>query len=319
MNFGLEYGRGTPAIEAEELIHRFIEVGGNSIDTANIYAGGRAEEIVGKALKGKRSQVLLATKVRFRQGPGYNESGLSRHHIMQAVHASLRRLQTDYLDVYYMHCWDPLTPLEETLRAFEDLVVAGKIRYIGISNFKAWHLMKALALSDARGWSRAIAAQYQYSLIQREIEYEFDDLFCREEVGLLTWAPLGGGFLSGKYHQTQRPLLASDGRLATMRPVDEDAWERRSTERNWRLLTVINQIANTHGITAARVALTWLRKQPLVTSVILGPRTMGQLEENLAATETELSEDEMALLSQISTPQDVYPYRFIREFGKREI
>src|SRR5712692_6120942 len=197
MIFGEESERGTPPAEAERMIQLYLDAGGNCLDTADVYAGGRSEEIVGQAIKGKRDQILVATKVRFASGQGNNDEGLSRHHILHAVHASLRRLQTDYIDLYYMHGWDALTPLEESLRTFDDLVTAGKVRYIGVSNFKAWHVMKALALSDAHGWGRVITGQYQYSLVKRDIEYEFSDLCPNEGISITSWSPLGGGFLSG--------------------------------------------------------------------------------------------------------------------------
>ena len=176
MIFGEVGSRGTPEKEAVNIIHRYLDAGGNHIDTANVYAGGKSEEIVGKAIKKHRQNIFLATKVRFPMGDGLNDQGLSRYHIISQVEASLKRLQTDTIDLYYMHCWDPVTPLEESLRAFDDLVKAGKIRYIGVSNFKAWQLMKALATSDANGLTRFIAGQYQYSLVKRDIEYEFMDL-----------------------------------------------------------------------------------------------------------------------------------------------
>src|SRR3990172_11870706 len=173
MIFGEDSSRSTPPDEAEQIIASYLEAGGNHIDTANVYASGRAEEIVGRALRGKRGQAVLATKVRFAMGSGPNDQGLSRYHIFRSVEDSLRRLKTDSIDLLYMHCWDPLTPLEESLRAFDDLVSSGKVSYIGVSNFKAWQLMKALAISDAHGWARFIAAQYQYSLVVRDIEQGF--------------------------------------------------------------------------------------------------------------------------------------------------
>lgn len=317
MIFGEESERSTPPDEARRMIDRYLDAGGNHIDTADVYAGGRSEEIVGQAIREKRDQVVLATKVRFPKGQGRNDVGLSRHHILEGVNASLRRLNTDYIDLYYMHCWDPLTPLDESLRAFDDLVTAGKVRYIGVSNFKAWQLMKALATSDARGWSRFVAGQYQYSLVTRDIEYEFTDLCLSEGVGITPWGPLGGGFLSGKYQRNQRPQGAQAGRIGTTPGTHEEAWDRRNTERNWNVIDTVGRIVEARGVTYSQVALAWLRVQPAVSSVILGARTMQQLEDNLGAADLELTPDELAALDGASALPDAYPYRMIATNGAR--
>lgn len=322
MIFGEEGSRGTPPDEAERMIQRYLDAGGNYIDTADVYAGGRSEEIVGQTLKGlggRRGQIILATKVRFETGGDPNGQGLSRHHIVEGVHASLRRLQTDYIDLYYMHCWDPLTPLEESLRAFDDLVRDGKVRYIGVSNFKAWQLMKALAISNSHGWVRFVVAQYQYSLVKRDIEYEFGDLCTSEGVSLTAWGPLGGGFLSGKYRSGLRPQSASEGRIATSPDNEEESWARRATQRNWDILDVVGQIANARGASYAQVALAWLRAQPLVASVILGARTFQQLEDNLGAAEITLTDDELSRLDSASALPELYPYRMIADYGQRSL
>jgi aryl-alcohol dehydrogenase-like predicted oxidoreductase len=219
MVFGEESLRGADQKMATRLIHSFLDAGGNHLDTANVYAGGRSEEIVGAAIKDRRDRVVLATKVRHKTGENLNDQGLSRYHMIRSVDASLRRLQTDVIDLLIAHAWDPLTPLEETLRAFDDLVISGKVRYIGVSNFKAWQLMKALALSDAHCWSRFVAAQYQYSLVERNIEHEISELCLHEGLGLTPWGPLGGGFLSGKYRPGEKP---QEGRLAMMPDETED-------------------------------------------------------------------------------------------------
>jgi aryl-alcohol dehydrogenase-like predicted oxidoreductase len=315
MIFGEQGPRGTAPDEAERMIQRYLDAGGNHIDTADVYADGRSEEIVGRALAGKRSQAILASKVRF-GGPG-NAQGLSRHHILEAINSSLRRLQTDYIDLYYMHCWDPLTPLDESLRAFEDLVTAGKVRYIGVSNFTAWQLMKALGVSDARGWSRFVAAQYQYSLVKRDIEYEFSELCLSEGVGITAWGPLGGGFLSGKYRRDQRPAEASAGRIATTPDVQEESWARRSTERNWQIVDAVAAVAKERGATSSQIALAWLRAQPTVASVIIGARTLEQLEDNLQAATIALTAEELERLNAVSAPPELYPYRMIAEYGAR--
>ena len=209
MIFGEQLSRSTPEDEALNIIDSYLGAGGNHIDTADVYAAGRSEEIVGKALKNRRQKALVATKVRFRTSDGINAEGLSRMHVTEGVHSSLRRLQTDYLDLLYLHGFDPLTPMEETLRALEDLVRGGKVRYIGLSNFKAWQVMKARGLALQLNTNCFVAAQYQYSLIKRDIEYEFVDLCVSEGVGLTPWGPLGGGFLSGETVRPARPAKAA--------------------------------------------------------------------------------------------------------------
>jgi aryl-alcohol dehydrogenase-like predicted oxidoreductase len=213
------------------------------------------------------------------------------------------------------HAWDPLTPLEETVRALEDLVASGKVRYLGVSNFKAWQLMKALALSDAHAWSRFTAAQYQYSLVERNIEHEIVEICLTEGLGLTPWGPLGGGFLSGKYRPGSKP---QDGRLAMMPDETEESWHRRSSDRNWAILQVVDQIARAHGVSPTQVALAWLLHQPAVCSVIIGARTADQLDENLVAAQVSLSPEELMLLNRASAPDEPYPYRFLKLYGSRD-
>lgn len=318
MIFGEESQRSTPPDEAERIIHSFLDAGGNHIDTANLYAGGRSEEIVGAAIQDHRDKVILATKVRFSMGDGPNDEGLSRYHIQQSVEASLRRLQTDVIDLLYMHCWDPITPIEESLLAFDDLVRSGKVRYIGVSNFRAWQLMKALGLSDKNGWVKFVAAQYQYSLVERNIEPEILDLCAVESIGLVPWGPLGGGFLTGKYRQDRQPESPEEGRIAVMEDDTEESWVNRNTDRNWQIMDVMDEIVLSYeGATHSQVALKWLLKQPTVASVIVGVRTMEQLEDNLGALNLELSVDEFQRLDESSSIPMVYPYGFQIKYGKR--
>jgi aryl-alcohol dehydrogenase-like predicted oxidoreductase len=314
MIFGEDSRRSTDAATAARMIHQFLDVGGNLIDTADVYAGGRSEEITGKALQGRRDQAVLATKVRHATGDGPNDVGLSRRHILSGCEASLRRLQTDYVDILYAHMWDPLTPIDETLRALDDLVTAGKVRYVGVSNFKAWQVMKALGVSSAHGWARFIAAQYQYSLLVRDIEREHISLFEAEGLGLLPWGPLGGGFLSGKYTAGSRP---SSGRIATTPEIAEEAWDRRDTERNWRILETVAEIARARGKTYAQVALAWLRAQPAVVAPIIGARTPQQLDDNLGSIGWDLTAEDLAELDEASGIKEGYPYRMIRVYGQR--
>lgn len=315
MVFGDQSSRGTDQKTAEQIIHKYLDAGGNHIDTANVYADGRAEEIVGAAIKDRRDRVILATKVRHSTGQGLNDQGLSRYHMVRSVEASLRRLQTDVIDLLTAHCWDPITPLEETLRAFDDLVASGKVRYIGVSNFKAWQLMKALAVSDSNGWQRFIAAQYQYSLVERNIEHEISDLCLNEGLGITAWGPLGGGFLSGKYHPGDKP---ESGRLAMMPEETEESWHRRANARNWAILKVVDDISMAQRATHSQIALAWLMRQPAVSSVIMGVRTLAQLDDDLAASQISLSAEELEQLGQASKPEEPYPYRFIELYGSRD-
>lgn len=313
MIFGDE-ARGTDQPTAIRMIHQYLDAGGNFIDTADVYVRGYSEEITGRALKDRRDRVVLATKVRFAMGDDPNDVGLSRRHVIAGCEASLRRLGTDYVDLLYVHMWDPLTPIEETLRALDDLVTAGKVCYTGVSNFKAWQVMKALAVSDARGWGRFIAAQYQYSLVVRDIEREFVSLFEAEELGQVPWGPLGGGFLSGKYRPGDRP---TEGRIATTPDHTEEAWHRRATERNWAIMDAVGDIAAARDKSYPQVALAWLLAQPTVVAPIIGARTPEQLEDNLGAVGWRLTDEELARLQEVSAIEAGYPYRMIREYGAR--
>jgi aryl-alcohol dehydrogenase-like predicted oxidoreductase len=316
MIFGEDSPRSTSPDEAARIIDRYLEAGGTHIDTADVYAGGRSEEIVGSALGSRRDGVVLATKVRFATGGGPNDVGLSRRHVVGGVEASLRRLGTDWIDLLYMHAWDPATPIEETLAAFDDLVGEGKVHYIGISNVSAWQAMKTLGVADAAGFSRPVAGQYQYNLLTRSLEWEFEPLFEAEGVGLVPWSPLGGGFLSGKYRPGDRPTA---GRIATQSDRDEEAWHRKNTDRNWAVLGAVTEVADEMGATPSQVALAWLLTRPVVSSVIIGVRTMDQLEDNLGAAGLVLPSDAVARLDSAGTVEPPYPYRFQQVYGGRTI
>jgi len=306
----MTFGRETEEEDSKGLVGRFLEAGGNFIDTADVYSKGVSEEITGKAIKDVRDEVVLATKVRFPMGDGPNEVGLSRKHIMQGCEDSLRRLGTDYIDLYQVHCWDSATPLEETLSALTDLVRAGKVRYIGVSNFTAWQLMRSLQLSEVHGFERFVCVQPQYSLVERNIEREILPVCLEESLGVIPWSPLGGGFLSGKYRRDQEPPQGS--RISEAVESMEEYWDRRATERNWRVLEVVGRISEETGKSYAQIALNWLLRQEGVTVPIIGARTMHQLEDNLGASGWELDEGQVAELSEASALEDVYPYRFIR-------
>lgn len=314
MIFGEKLNRSTPQEEAIKMIDHYIDQGGNHLDTADAYAEGNSEKIVGKALNGKRSNTLIATKVRFPTGSNPNQQGLSRLHIINGVDESLKRLQTDYIDLLYAHCWDPITPIHESLRAFEDLIKSGKVRYIGLSNFKAWQAMKAQGLCDQFNINRFIAAQYQYSLVNRDIENEFFDLFEEEGMGLMPWGPLGGGFLTGKYTRNEMDA----GRLAMMPDHAEEAWERRNTEQNWAILDIVNQLASKYKVTPTQISLAWILSKKIVSSVIIGVRTMNQLNDNLKANVISLTKEEIAALDQVSALSESYPYRMIDAYGRRD-
>jgi aryl-alcohol dehydrogenase-like predicted oxidoreductase len=307
----MTFGRESDAETSRRMIERFVEAGGNFLDTADAYTAGRSEEIVSRALKGRRQEFVVATKVYFRMGPGPNDFGLSRRHIMDACEASLRRLQTDYIDLYQAHCWDRHTPLDETLAAFDDLVRSGKVRYVGVSNFTGWQLMKALWLSDRHGWARFVCLQPRYNLVDRQIERELLPICRAEGLGVIPWAPLGGGFLSGKYRRDA--AMPKDARIARAEPHWAESMERQGTERAWHTLDVVGQIAQQRGKSSAQVALAWLKAQPGVTAPILGARTLEQLEDNLGCLGWELTPEEMARLDAASALEDVYPYQFQRD------
>lgn len=307
----MTFGREADETTSRELVDRFLEAGGNFLDTANVYSDGVSEEVTGRAIKGVRDELVLATKVRFPVGEGPNDAGLSRKHIMRSCEESLRRLGTDYIDLYQVHCWDALTPLEETLAALTDLVREGKVRYIGVSNFTAWQIMKSLWVSEAGGFERFVCLQPQYSLVERNIEYEILPV-CREEgLGVIPWSPLGGGFLSGKYRRDERP--PEDSRIASATESMEEYWDRRATGRNWRVLDAVGEVAKETGKTYAQISLNWLLRQEGVTAPIVGARTMEQLEDNLGAAGWELAAEQVERLSEAGALEDVYPYRFIRE------
>jgi aryl-alcohol dehydrogenase-like predicted oxidoreductase len=310
----MTFGRELDEEGSRALVARFLEAGGNFIDTADVYAMGSSEEIVGRAIKGVRDDVVLATKVRFAMGEGPNDVGLSRKHVISGCEASLRRLGTDYIDLYQVHAWDALTPLEEALSALTDLVRAGKARYIGVSNFTGWQLMKALCVSELKGFERFVCLQPQYSLVERNIEREVLPVCWEEGLGVIPWSPLGGGFISGKYRRGEGPPQGS--RIAKAVESMEEYWDRRSTERNWRILDVVGEISSETGKSYAQISLNWLLQQELVTAPIIGARRMEQLEDNLGASGWRLSEEQLMRLSEAGAIEDLYPYRMIREMQR---
>lgn len=288
--------------EARRQIEVCREAGVNLIDTADIYSNGLSEEILGQALGSDRDEVLIATKVRGAMGDGPNDDGLSRHHIIRGVEASLRRLGTDYIDLYQVHEWDGLTPQEETLAALDSLVQSGKVRYIGASNYTARQLMKALWISDLRGWESFVSQQIYYSLQARDAENELIPISIEEGLGVLVWSPLAGGLLSGKYRRGEGdPEGSRRFQGWTEPPVNDE-------EGLWDIVETLVDVGKGHGVSAAQVALAYTLAQPAVTSVIVGARTEEQLRDNLAAAELSLSEVELERLETISRVPLLYPH-----------
>jgi aryl-alcohol dehydrogenase-like predicted oxidoreductase len=308
----MTFGKGTDEQDSIEMIHRFLDTGGNLIDTADVYVEGKSEEIVGKAIKNRRSEVVLATKVRMRVGEHPNDVGYSRKRIIEGVEQSLTRLQTDYIDLYQLHVWDHLTPIEETLRTLDDLIASGKVRYIGCSNFFAWHLMKSLSFSDFNRYARFISIQPQYSLTNREMDREMISLCLEEEVGIIPWAPLAGGFLSGKYSSQDQPTT---GRFSLGLTGEYDK-DRKFTSKNFEILGTLKEIAQENGKTMAQVALNWLLAKEGITSPIFGARTLEQFDENIESIGWRLSDEEWERLDQVSALPSEYPNRFIEKFRR---
>ena len=307
----MTFGAETDEAGSHAQLDRFVEAGGNLVDTADVYSLGVSEEIIGRWLAARGSaiadSVVLATKGRFPMGSDPNEVGLSRRHLTRALDASLGRLGVDAVDLYQVHAWDPWTPLEETLRTLDDFVRAGKIRYYGLSNFAGWQLTKAVHTARALGLSEPVTLQPQYSLIVREIEWEIVPAALDAGLGLLPWSPLGGGWLTGKYQRDARPSGVT--RLGEDPERGMEAWDRRGTDRTWDIVEGVQKIAEARGVTMAQVALSWVTNRPAVTSTILGARTSEQLEDNLASVDVVLTDDEVAALESVSDlhPTD-YPY-----------
>ena len=292
----------TEVADAQRQIDLCLDHGVNLVDTADVYGGTRSETIIGEALTdGRRDRVLLATKVRFSTGPGPNDRGLSRWHIIRAAEASLKRMKTDVIDLYQVHEWDGQTPLEETMEALDTLIRSGKVRYVGCSNYSAWHLMKALAIADAHNQQRFVSQQIHYTLHSREAEYELLPLSHDQGVGVLIWSPLAGGWLSGKYTRHTSPESGRQAMGFREPPIYD--WDKL-----WDTIDVVNEVAAARGVSGAQVALAWLLQRPLVTSVIIGGRTTVQFEDNLKAAELMLSADEVARLDKVSQPVLIYPY-----------
>jgi len=307
----MTFGDETDEAGAHDQLDRYVAAGGNFIDTADVYRTGVSEEVIGRWLSSRKSasqQMVLATKGRFPMGQDPNDAGLSRRHLAAALDASLSRLGVDSVDLYQVHAYDPLTPLEETLRFLDDSVRAGKVHYVGLSNFTGWQVQKAVDLCDARGLARPVTLQPQYSLLVREIEWEIVPACQSTGLGLLPWSPLGGGWLTGKYRPDVRPSGAT--RLGENPDRGVEAYDRRSkSQRTWDVIDAVREIADARGVSMAQIALAWLVDRPAVTSVILGARTVEQLEDNLGAADLHLSDAERRRLDTASDPEPAdYPY-----------
>jgi len=308
MTFGAESDEST----AHAQLDAFVEAGGTLIDTADVYSAGASEEIIGRWLQRQpaeiRGQMVLATKGRFPMGAGPNEVGLSRRHLRAALEASLRRLGVESVDLYQLHAFDPQTPLEETLQVLDDAVQAGKISYVGLSNFTGWQIQKTVDLAARRGLTGPVTLQPQYNLLVREVEWEIVPACASTGLGLLPWSPLGGGWLTGKYRKDTRPSGAT--RLGEDPDRGVEAYDRRSSrQRTWDVIDAVGSVAEARGATMSQIALAWLRDRPMVSSVILGARTVEQLRENLGSSALSLTEDERVVLDAASDPGPAdYPY-----------
>ncbi|MCB2089395.1 MAG: aldo/keto reductase [Sphingomonadaceae bacterium] len=287
---------------AQHLVDTALDAGINFFDSADVYSYGQSEEILGKTLKGKRDKVVLATKVRGRMSPEINDVGLSRRHIMQSCENSLRRLGTDYLDLYIVHSFDFMTPLEETLSALNDLVHSGKVRYLGCSNYFAWQLMKALSISEKHHWEKFVSLQAHYSLVSRDVEIELAPLCQDQGLGITPWSPLGAGFLTGKYPR------GGQGPQDARRSKEDHNFIQLDEGKAYAILDEVERIATARGVSAAQVSLNYLLRKSQISSVIIGATKPEQLQDNLKTVEWELSAEEIAVLDAVSSPPRTYPH-----------
>jgi aryl-alcohol dehydrogenase-like predicted oxidoreductase len=314
----MTFGREADEATSRQIMDHFVAAGGNFIDTADVYTQGASEEIVGRWLKDKsRHDFVIATKVRFPMGEGPNEVGLSRKHILAGVEASLRRLGTDYIDLYQVHCWDRATPLAETLSTLDTLVKSGKVRYLGASNYSGWQLQKAIDLSKQMGWEPFTCLQPLYNLLDRSVEWELLPVCQNEGLGVIPWSPLRGGWLSGKY----RRGMAAPPQGTRVKMAEEhgwsESWSTYNNERTWSVLDALFAIAEQVGKSPAQVAINWLLQRPGVTAPIIGARNLEQLTSNVGATGWLLSDEQMVRLTQVSEQTLPYPYDFIARAQER--
>ncbi len=298
MTFGAESDEET----SHAILDRYYEAGGRFIDTADVYSRGVSEEIIGRWLEktGRRQEMVIGTKGRFPMGDGADMRGAGAGYLERAVDASLNRLGIDVIDLYQMHAWDPEVPIEETLGALNSFVMTGRVRFTGVSNYTGWQIERTVQIANRNGWQSPVSLQPQYNLLARDIELEVLPAAIENGLGILPWSPLGGGWLTGKYSRDSRPT--GETRLGEDPNRGVEAYDRRNTERTWRILEAVEEIATERDVTMSQVALNWLRNRPSVSSVLLGVRTVDQLEDNLAALERELTADEMSELTGVSAP-----------------
>ena len=310
----MTFGNETDEATAHEQLDTFVDGGGTFVDTADVYTRGASEEIVGSwlATARKRGSIVLATKGRFPMSDDPLDRGASRRHLLSAIDASLTRLGVDHVDLYQVHGWDPLTPLEESAAALDTMVRSGRTRYVGWSNVTAWQMQRIIDLCERDGLAVPITLQPQYNLLDRTVELDIMPMSLANGIGLLPWSPLGGGWLSGKYKADERPTGAS--RLGEDPNRGVEAYDKRNVDATWRVLRVVEEIAADRGASMARVALAWVRDRPTVSSVLLGARTVDQLTDNLAATGLTLTDDETQRLTEVSAPGiPPYPHGMIRK------
>ena len=312
MQFGGKMNMGNLDQEgATRMVKLALEMGINFIDTADVYSLGESETLVGNALKGMRKEIVLATKVRLPMSENFNRSGATRVNILREVEGSLRRLQTDYIDLYQVHGWDSNTPIEETLRTLDDLVRQGKVRYIGLSNFMSWQATTAVMLQDRLGLEKYVTAQMYYSLVGRGLEYEFQSFAEYHNIGILVWSPLAGGFLTGKYSRANpAPAGTRFAEAGNFVPFDK--------EMGYRVVEALKEVAGRHDATPARVALAWVLGRPAVSSVIIAARKPEQLEDNIRAVDLRLLDDEVRLLDAASDPGVPYPKWMVLQLDTAE-
>ncbi|QRG65152.1 aldo/keto reductase [Brevibacillus choshinensis] len=306
------FGGSTEEGEAIRMVHQFLDAGGNFIDSADVYTEGVSEQIVGKAIQGRRAQVVLATKAGIAVGPHPNDRGSTRKHLVDSVEASLHRLNTDYIDLFQLHVWDHETPLEETLRTLDDLVKAGKIRYVGCCNFLAWQLMKSLACSDAKDYVRFVSIQQQYSLVSREMDREHMSLCQEEQVGIIPWGPLGGGLLTGKYSSLEKP----DAGRFSLGLSGEFDYQNKFTPKNFEIVQAVNEVARQTEKTPSQVALNWLLGKKGIVSPIIGANSFAQFEQNMGAVGWSLTPEQWSYLDDISRLPSEYPGRMQERFRR---
>jgi aryl-alcohol dehydrogenase-like predicted oxidoreductase len=315
----MSFGAATDEETAHRMLDRFVEAGGSFVDTADVYSAGVSEEIVGRWLRRQaRDDLVIATKAYGTMGPAANAAGAGRKHLLAAVEASLRRLQTDHIDLYQVHVFDDATPLEETLSTLDGLVRAGKVRFLGASNYAGWQLQKSIDLARQHGWEPFACLQPLYNLLDREAEWDLLPVCQHEGAGVIPWSPLRGGWLSGRYRRDMAaPPPGSRADTDSETGGWPEAWQTYANDRTWRVLDALRDVASQTGRSPAQVALRWLMQQPAVTAPILGPRTFAHLEDGLAAAGTPLAPEDMERLTTASDRPLPYPYGLLARFKRR--